>query len=147
MNEVTAEATVDIAAPKNEVWQSLTDPEKIKQYFLGAKVKTNWQPGTPITFEGEWEGKAYEDRGEILVVEPERKLAYSHWSPLGGKPDTPENYHVVEVTLHERDGGTRVTLRQSNLEGGATDEDRANRKHFEKNWGQMLDGLKQVTES
>jgi hypothetical protein len=37
-------------------------------------------------------------------------------------------------------------LRQSNLDGGATDEDRANREHYEKNWKQMLEGLKKTTE-
>ena len=79
-------------------------------------------------------------------AEPERTLAYSHWSPTGGKPDAPENYHVVEVTLDEREGTTHVTLHQSNLEGDATDDDRANREHYEKNWKHMLDGLKKTTE-
>jgi uncharacterized protein YndB with AHSA1/START domain len=146
VNEVTAEATVDIGAPRGEVWRSLTDPERIKEYYLGAEVQTDWRVGSPITFKGEWEGKSYEDKGEILVFEPERKLAYSHWSPMGRKPDAPENYHVVEITLDQRDGATRVTLRQSNLEGGATEEDRASREYFEKNWKQMLDGPKKTTE-
>ena len=146
MNEVTAEATVQIDAPRSEVWRSLVEPARIKQYYLGAEVETDWQVGSPITFKGEWEGKAYADTGEILAFEPERRLAYSHWSPLGGKPDAPENYHVIEITLDERDGATHVTLRQSNLEGDATDEDRANREHFEKTWRQMLEGLKQTTE-
>ena len=52
----------------------------------------------------------------------------------------------MEVTLDQREGPTSVILRQSNLEGGATDEDRANREHYEKNWKQMLDGLKTTTE-
>jgi uncharacterized protein YndB with AHSA1/START domain len=147
MNEVTAEAAIDVDASRHAVWRSLTDPQKIREYYLGAEVQTDWQVGSPITFKGEWEGRSYEDKGEILAFEPERKLAYSHWSPMGGKPDAPENYHVVEVTLDERNGGTRVTLRQSNLEGGATDADRANREDYEKNWTQMLEGLKRTTES
>jgi uncharacterized protein YndB with AHSA1/START domain len=146
MNETTAEAAVDIIAPRREVWRSLTDPERIKEYYLGAEVQTDWQVGSPITFKGEWDGKSYEDKGEILEVEPERKLSYSHYSPTGGNPDAPENYHVVAITLEDRDGGTHVTLRQSNLRGGATDEDRANREQYEKNWKQMLDGLKETTE-
>jgi uncharacterized protein YndB with AHSA1/START domain len=146
MKEITAEATVDIDASPREVWRSLTDPTRIKQYYLGAEVQTDWQVGSPITFKGEWDGKPYEDKGEILIFEPERKLAYSHFSPMSGKPDVPENYHVVEVTLDERNGTTHVTLRQSNLEGGATDEDRSNRAEYEKNWTQMLDGLKKTTE-
>jgi uncharacterized protein YndB with AHSA1/START domain len=146
MSEITAEATVDINAPRSEVWQSLTDPAKIKEYYLGAEVQTDWSVGSPITFKGEWNGKSFEDKGEILVFEPERKLAYSHFSPSGGKPDERENYHVVEVTLAERDDKTVVTLRQSNLDGGVTDEDRANRDDYETNWKHMLDGLKKTTE-
>jgi uncharacterized protein YndB with AHSA1/START domain len=146
MNEITAEATIDVDALPSEVWRSLTDPARIQQYYLGAEVQTDWRVGSPITFKGEWDGKPYEDKGEILIFEPERKLAYSHFSPMSGKPDAPENYHVVGVTLEEHEGATRVTLRQSNLEGGATDEDRANRDNYEKNWKQMLDGLKRTTE-
>jgi uncharacterized protein YndB with AHSA1/START domain len=146
VNDITAEATTEINAASSEVWRSLTDPAKIKEYYLGAEVQTDWQVGSPITFKGEWNGKSFEDKGEILAFEPERKLAYSHWSPMGGKPDAPENYHVVEVTLTERAGTTHVTLHQSNLEGDVTDEDRANREDYEKNWKQMLDGLKKTTE-
>jgi uncharacterized protein YndB with AHSA1/START domain len=146
MNETTAEATVEIEAPPSEVWRSLTDPARIKEYYLGAEVQTDWQVGSPIIFKGEWEGKPYEDKGEILVFDPERRLAYSHWSAMGGKADAPENYHVVEVALDETDGKTRVTLRQSNLDGDATDEDRAHREDYEKNWTQMLKGLKETTE-
>ena len=65
---------------------------------------------------------------------------------MGGKPDAPENYHVVEVTLDERDSATRVNLRQSNLEGGATKDDVANRERYEQTWTQMLDGLKKPSE-
>jgi uncharacterized protein YndB with AHSA1/START domain len=128
MKEITAEATVDIDGPRREVWRSLTDPARISEYYLGAEVQSDWHVGSPITFKGEWNGKSYEDKGVILVFEPERELAYSHWSSTGGKPDAPENYHVVAVTLDDRKGRTRVTVRQSNLEGGATDEDRANRE-------------------
>lgn len=146
MNETTAEATVDIDAPPSEVWRSLTEPAKIKEYYLGAEVQTDWAIGSSITFKGEWKGNQYEDRGEILAFEPESRLAYSHWSPTSGKPDAPENYHVVEVTLDEHEGKTRVTLHQSNLEGDVSDEDRANREDYEQNWKQMLEGLKKTTE-
>jgi uncharacterized protein YndB with AHSA1/START domain len=54
MSEITAEATVDIDDPGREVWRSLTDPGRIKEYYLGAEVQTDWQVGSAITFKGEW---------------------------------------------------------------------------------------------
>jgi hypothetical protein len=55
------------------------DPERIKEYYLGAEVQTDWQVGSPITFKGEWEGKSYEDKGEILRG---RARAQAHLLPV-----------------------------------------------------------------
>ena len=116
MPETTARATVEIRAPRADVWRALTDPDRIREYFMGeADVQTDWEVGSPITFRGEWNGQAFEDKGEIVTFEPERELAYSHFSPMTGKPDEPENYHLVDITLGGDDGTTTVTLEQSNL--------------------------------
>lgn len=64
---VTVRKTID--APASEVWSALITPETIKQYFFGSEVETDWEEGSPITFRGEYEGKHYEDKGEIRDVE------------------------------------------------------------------------------
>src|SRR4029079_2484288 len=98
--ETTARATVEIHASRADVWRALTDPAEIKRYFMGdADVETDWKVGSPITFRGEWNGQAFEDKGEIVTFDPERELAYSHFSPITGKPDEPESYHLVDITL------------------------------------------------
>ena len=148
MPETTARATVEIHAPRAQVWKALTDPDQIRTYFMGnAEVTTSWKVGDPITFRGEWNGETFEDKGEIVTFEPEREIAYSHFSPMMGKPDQPENYHLVDITLDSAADTTTVTLEQSNLTGGVTDEDRATREQFEKNWQEMLDGLRTTAES
>ncbi len=145
--DVVAEVSVVAEAPTAAVWEALTDPDLAQRYTLGgARIETDWQVGSPITWTGEWNGKTFEDRGEILQVEPERVLSYSHWSPMGGTDDSPDNYHVVTIRLGDADGGTEVTLTQTNLTGGVTDEDRAHREEFEANWSTMLDGLREVVE-
>lgn len=146
MTDVTARASTEIQAPPSAVWNALTDPDLIRQYFLGATVTSDWKVGSPITFAGEWDGQKYEDKGEILALEPERRLSYSHWSPMTGQPDLPENYHVVDITLDAKGDITTVTLEQSNLTGGVTDADRAAREDYEKNWATMLQGLKTTVE-
>ncbi len=82
-----ATAQCEIDAPPEKVWQALTDPELIKKYMFGSEVTTDWKPGSPITWKGEFEGRAYEDKGEIIAVEPRRRLEVTHFSPLTGAED------------------------------------------------------------
>ena len=65
----------------------------------------------------------------------------SHFSPLTGQPDAPENYHMVMIALSSEGARTTVTLTQDN-----NDSDEA-RAHSEKNWAAMLGGLKEVVET
>lgn len=146
MSETTASASIVIDRPRAEVWKALTDPDLVKQYFMGATLKTDWQVGHPITFSGTWKDKPFEDKGEIITFEPEQEMSYSHWSPLSGADDVPDNYHVVHITLEDGAVGTKVTLDQSNLNGGVSEADRASRDDYEKNWSATLQGLKKVTE-
>jgi uncharacterized protein YndB with AHSA1/START domain len=108
--------------------------------MFGTKVDTDWTEGSPITWEGEWEGRQYQDKGTIHEVRPPQILEYSHFSPLTGLADEPENYHTVRIEVYEEGPGTKVTLIQDN---NATAEAR---DHSEQNWQAMLDGLKTVVE-
>lgn len=139
-DDFVARASVDIKAPPQDVWKALTDPELIAQYMFGTKVVAEWRQGGPISWKGEWEGKPYEDKGEVLKLEPPSLLQYSHFSPLSGLPDLPENYHTVTIELTERGDQTRVSLSQDN---NPTQEVR---NHSQENWQGMLQGLKEVVE-
>jgi Activator of Hsp90 ATPase homolog 1-like protein len=50
----------------------------------------------------------------VLAFEPERLLRCTHWSPMGGSEDTPENYHTATYELAEDGGKTTLTLTQDN---------------------------------
>ena len=80
-------------------------------------------------------------KGKIIKFDPERSLVSTHWSPLSGVPDLPENYHTVTYQLSEKDGKTEVTIMQDN---NATEDEKA---HSEQNWSTVLDGLKKLLES
>ena len=135
-----AKAEADVNAPRSRVWDALVDPGAIKQYMFGTNVSSDWKKGSPITWKGEWEGKKYEDKGTILDIEPGRRLRYTHFSPLAGKPDKPENYHNVTIDLSGEGDRTHVALSQDN-----NDDEKA-KAHSEKNWGNMLEGLKKYVE-
>src|SRR6188474_2837731 len=109
-----AKAATTIKASAEKVWHVLTDHGMIKKYMFGTTVISDWKEGSKIIWKGEWEGKAYEDKGKILLFEPKKSLQYSHFSPLSGLHDSPENYHIVTIDLEEEDKQTIVTLTQTN---------------------------------
>ena len=138
--DLVAQAKTSIHAPARRVWEALVTPSMIKQYMFDTNVTSDWKKGSPITWKGEWEGRAYEDKGVIQRIEPERVLEYTHFSPLAGLPDKPENYHRITIELTEEGDETLVTLSQDN---NPTEEER---EHSEKNWRMMLEGLKKFVE-
>jgi uncharacterized protein YndB with AHSA1/START domain len=136
-----AETRITVHAPAEAVWRALTDPALVKQYMYGTNLETDWKVGSPITWKGEWQGKPYEDKGTVLAVEPRKLLKVTHWSPMGGSEDKPENYHTVIYELAERDGETVLTLKQDNNPTQDAADTMA-----EKNWGPVLEGIKKVAE-
>jgi uncharacterized protein YndB with AHSA1/START domain len=107
-------ATVTINQPPSKVWEALTKPELIKQYLFGTEVVTDWRTGSPIKYRGVWQGKAYEDKGKVLELEPGKLLITTYWSSLSGEADLPQNYKTVLYDLASAEGGTRLTLTQDN---------------------------------
>ena len=137
---LVAKASIVINAPVGKVWNALINPDVIKQYMFGTTLVSDWREGSPIVWKGEWQGKKYEDKGVILQLKPKRLIQYSHFSPLSGKPDTPENYHTVTIEIVSDEAATAVSLSQDN------NENEEERKHSEKNWQIMLEGLKKLLE-
>lgn len=140
MKGIVATAEVTIAAPAAAVWIALTDPAQIEQYMFGSIVETDWQPGSQITWSGEYDGQRYRDKGEIVTVDPPRLLEVTHFSPMSGADDVPENYHLLRYTLTPTAEGTQVVLAQDNN----PDDDAAT--HARQNWQSMLAGLKRQVE-
>jgi uncharacterized protein YndB with AHSA1/START domain len=136
----TAEVMGTINAPAAKVWEAFTTPRLLKQIFFGADVTSDWKVGSSIIYKGEWQGKPYEDKGIILKFKPEKLLVTTHWSPLSGVPDVPENYHTVSYKLSGSGNSTKLTITQDN---NATEDEKM---HSEQNWKMMLDGVKIMLE-
>jgi|SRR6185436_3719306 len=139
-NNITGRASITVNAPVSKVWEALTKPEIIKQYFFGTNTKTDWKPGSPITFEGEWEGKSYKDKGTIMNVEPNKLIRYSYWSSMSGIEDKPENYVIITYRLEEEKGKTNLSITQENI------PDEKTKVHSEQNWNMVLTDLKKLLE-
>ncbi|GGH98583.1 SRPBCC domain-containing protein [Arthrobacter liuii] len=138
-DHVATSVTIINAGPER-VWEVITDPAAVKEFMFGTTLATDWNVGSPITWQGEWEGKAYQDKGRILEVEPGRKLVHTHFSPLSGQEDKPENHHTLEWTLEDQGGATRLTLAQDN---NPSEEAAAHSKAM---WDRLLADVKALAE-
>ncbi len=132
--------SLNINAPIAKVWEALTNPELIKIYFFDTECITDWQKGSPIIYKGIWEGKSYEDKGNVLDIEKEKFILCNYWSSFSGTEDIPENYFEIKYELAIADHGTTLTITQS---GFKTEEAL---KHSEANWEQVMNGMKKMLE-
>ncbi len=138
---LVARAAITINASPAKVWEALTTPATIKQYLFGADVITDWKVGSAILYRGQWEGRPYQDKGRILRAERGKLLVSTHWSPLSGTADSPENYHTVSYELSKAEGrSTRLTITQDN--NGSEDE----KAHSQQNWQMVLAAMKALLE-
>jgi uncharacterized protein YndB with AHSA1/START domain len=141
MTDHVAHAETRISASPQQVWDALTDPDAISAFMFGAKVETDWEEGSPIRWSGEYDGRPYQDKGEILEVAESRRLRMTHYSPLSGDEDVPESYHTLDYRLVDDGDHTRLTLDQDGNESAEQAE------QFSQNWQTMLDQVKEYVES
>jgi uncharacterized protein YndB with AHSA1/START domain len=136
MTGTVATAYTDIHAGPERVWAALTEPDQISSYSGGSRVETTWQVGSPITWSGEYDGHTYQDKGQVLTYDEPRVLSVTHYSPLMGQDDQPDNYHTLVYTLVADGDVTHLSLTQDNC------TDNAQAERFSQNWQQMLESLK-----
>ena len=140
MTDLSLTSSITIGAPIEDVWRALTTPVLIKQWFFGVDTESEWNVGSTLVHRGEYRGKPYEDKGEILRLDPPKLLVHTHWSDVSGKPDSPEHYQEVSWALSRRDGETELAITERNL---PSEEDKA---ISEQSWRTVLHNLKELLE-
>jgi uncharacterized protein YndB with AHSA1/START domain len=94
--EVTRE--IVFAASPDEVWEALTEPEQLEEWFAN-DVELDPREGGQGIFR--W-GDGEERRATVVVAEPNERLVLD-WEEEG----------EVEFTLEEVEAGTRLLVRES----------------------------------
>jgi uncharacterized protein YndB with AHSA1/START domain len=84
-----------LPAPREEVWEALTDPERLADWFAN-DVDFDLRPGGGASFR--W-SNGEERTATVTEVDPERRLAFE-WDDEG----------EVEFTLDDDVDGTRLTV-------------------------------------
>jgi uncharacterized protein YndB with AHSA1/START domain len=110
------EKSVILKAPRSRIWQALSDAKQFGEWF---KVKLDGQFNAGATIHGTITYPGYEGlKLEMAIerIEPERLFSY-RWHP--GDPNG--EYHaepmtLVEFTLEDVPGGTRLTIVESGFD-------------------------------
>jgi uncharacterized protein YndB with AHSA1/START domain len=139
--EHVSRASIEIEASRAAVWDALVNPATAKEYLFGAKVHSDWNEGSPITFTGQFNGRSYHEKGTILQYQPERLLQYSHWSDLEQLPDIQENYRHWTFRIESGSSGVVLSVVEDNI---PDDTKRARSDDF---WSGVLTTIKRIVES
>ncbi|NND77418.1 MAG: hypothetical protein HKN39_04485 [Flavobacteriales bacterium] len=140
-NELIVSKSIKINATEEKVWNVITDPEKIKVYLFGTETITDWNIGSPIVFQGEYEGNTYKDKGNVLRNEAYKVLQYNYWSGFSGLEDREENYSIVTYEIEKTsDNAIRFTWTQV----GFSSEQ--GHQHMENGLPKMLEQIKDLSE-
>lgn len=119
----------------------MTKPELIKEYLYGTDTLTNWEQGTEVIFQGEYQGQPYKDHGIVLENLKNEKLSYSYWSGFSGLEDKAENYSVISYELKKiANDKTEFTWTQ---QGFSTEE---NYRHSLASMDTLLNQIKEIAE-
>ncbi|MCB0481276.1 MAG: SRPBCC domain-containing protein [Flavobacteriales bacterium] len=133
--------SIEINASPAAIWDTMTNPEKIKVYLFGTETITDWKVDSPIVFQGNYEGHVYKDKGNVLEVTENELLKYNYWSSMSGTEDKIENYFIVTYIV-EAIGTNKVKFTWQQ-EGFPSEE---KRQHTAQGLTTMLEHIKKVAE-
>lgn len=140
----TFTTNVLIDATPNEVWSTLTETQRMKEWIaepdMNIEVVTDWKLESTITIRG-FHHANFENKGTILSFDKGKKLKYSHLSSLSRLPDRWENYSIIEFTLEPIADHTQLTLDISNFPTESI------RKHLEFYWRSTIVLIKTKAET
>lgn len=125
------EKTLELSATLDQVWQALTEPQELGQWFPD---RTDLQPGAGNTGWFDWE-----HHGKFAVrideIRPRERLVWT-WAREPGVALETVYRTTVEWTLEPRsDGGTTLHLRESGF------VDPTSREENDQGWDQELGEL------
>jgi len=133
---------IEINADIKKVWQILTESHYTKEYMFNCSVFTDWKIGSPISWEGNFQGYDAFQKGKVLEYKPYSVIKYTTFDPYFGLNDIPENYIHVCYKLEEKDGATLLTIINETFDGN---NERIT--HIDQGWDFVIGGLKNVAEA
>ena len=148
MEPLTIQNTVTIYAAPARIWTVLTNGEQTKKYMFGCETVSDWQPGSPLQWRMQHEGKdLVAVTGNVVEIQPEHYLSYTVFDPNGTIPDLPENYLTVTYQLTANVDNTTLTVTQGDYNKVAEGERRYREAwNNGEGWSPILNQIKAIAE-
>jgi uncharacterized protein YndB with AHSA1/START domain len=149
----TVEREILIEATPETVWGVITEPEQISQWFSD-DAEIEGRPGTDGSLTWKPGGRGGEKEVDLVVpirvvdVEPFRRFSFRWNHPDGASPDE-SNSALVEFSLIEEAGGTRLKVVESGIDL-VTDDERSRARYIEEHghgWGKHFGELRDYVAS
>lgn len=139
--------TITLNASPEKVWALLTEPVYVKQYMYNSDLVTDWQPGQPVIFKGEYQGQEMVFvKGHAVENKPYSLLSYTVFDPNANYTDEPWNYLTVTYKLEAAGDQTELTITQGDYskvqDGEKRYEDAANAG----GWSGILEKMKELVD-
>lgn len=139
-NTLSVRKTIKINTDSSKVWDALTNPKLMKKYLFDTNVKSDWKIGSKISFEGNYQGKKFKDKGVIQKFEREKVFQYTYLSEFSGLDDRDENYSIVTFELGTENKTTKLIVTQNGF------VDKNAQEHSDKGWSMVLRTIKNILE-
>lgn len=111
--------------------------------MYGCEVISDWKVGGSLIWKGAEDGKVYV-KGNIVSIDPGRRLQFTTFDPNSEMQDTPSNYTTVTYELSPENGTTELTVTQGDFSKVVDGEKRYS--HTVGGWDYALKGLKELLE-
>ena len=122
-------------------------PAVTEKYMFGCRTVSDWQVGSPLTWEGVFDGKKLVAvKGGIVVLERPRRLHYTVFDPNANYVDEPRNYLHITYALTPVGNATRLEVTQGDFSTVEDGEKRYRDSNQGEGWLGLLKQIKAIAE-
>jgi uncharacterized protein YndB with AHSA1/START domain len=140
--------SIEIQATPEDVWDALVNPEKTKIYMFGCAAVSDWQAGSTLLWQGNYEGNMMVFvKGFVIKIEAPYLLEYSVFDPNATMEDVISNYLHVTYKLAAHGNSTLLTVTQGDYTTVGDGERRYNESYNNgTGWQPILEAIKKLIE-
>jgi uncharacterized protein YndB with AHSA1/START domain len=152
MNTTEFVYVVYIKTTPRQLWEALTEPAFIKNYFEGYGPESDWNPGSPIRWRGDL-SKGHQDLGQVVLEsEPGKRLSYTwhrfqpeHAEEYGWTPEefaeAAKEQSKVTFEIEQARSAVKLTVIHDGFQPGSE-----MLKSISQGWPVIISGLKSLLE-